>query len=204
MFILGKLVFQSYIPRELEKGMLFLRKVSMMKLRTLIEYNEVFELKEIPRDKESFILINGWPVAPFVFSITANPDALADPLATPDQLGWWDDGPESDELRDADIKDYNYILENEDGIVEIEIDAFMSEDDEEIVTPILYMDKVTIRIPSDEEEYDEEDENDYDTDTDNYEDWDDMDDEPEDDDTMNGHDREGGISFNNDSTWQGR
>ena len=174
MFILGKLVFQSYIPSEFEIGMLFLRKVSMMKLRTLIEYNEVFELKEIPRDIESFTLINGWPVAPFIFSITANPDAFAEPLATPDQLGWWDEGEESDELRDADIKDYNYILENEDGYIEIEVDEYITEDGEEIVTPILYMDKVTVRIPTDEEYYDEED-------YDDEEDWDDMDDEPEED-----------------------
>ena len=97
------------------------------------------------------------------------------------------------------IKDYNYILE-EDGYIEIEVDAFMNEDGEEIVTPILYMDKVTVRIPTDEEEYDEE----YEEYDDEEDDWDDMDDEPEDDDTMNGHNREGGISFNNDSTWQGR
>jgi hypothetical protein len=170
MFILGKLVFQSYIPSEFEIGMLFLRKISMYKVKTLIEYNEVFELKEIPRDKESFILINGWPVAPFIFSITANPDAFADPLATPDQIGWWDDGPESDELRDIDIKDYNYILEEQDGYIEIEVDAFMNEDGEECIEPILYNDKVTIRIPTDEEEYEE----DYDDEEDN---WDDMDDE---------------------------
>ena len=170
MFILGKLVFQSYIPSEFEIGMLFLRKISMVKVRTLIEYNEVFELKEVPRDIESFVLINGWPVAPFIFSITANPDAFAEPLATPDQIGWFDDGPESDELRDIDIKDYNYILEEEDGYIEIEVDAFMNEDGEEIVTPIIYADKVTIRIPTDEEEYEEDEEDDY-------EDWDDMDDE---------------------------
>lgn len=179
MFILGKLVFQSYIPNEFEKGMLFLRRISMVKVRTLIEYNEVFELKEIPRDMESFVLINGWPVAPFIFSITANPDSFADPLATPDQLGWFDEGEHSDELRDVDIKDYNYILEEQDGYIEIEVDAFIDEDDEEIVTPTLYMDKVTIRIPTDEEYYDEED--DEDEDYDDEEDWDDMDDEPEED-----------------------
>ena len=150
MFILGKLVFQSYVPSEFEIGMLFLRKISMVKVKTLIEYYEVFELKEIPRDKESFILINGWPVLPFIFSITANPDAFAEPLARPHQIGWWDEGEHSDELRDVEIKDYNYILEEQDGYIEIEVDAFMNEDGEEIVTPILYMDKVTIRTPTDE------------------------------------------------------
>lgn len=186
MFILGKLVFQSYIPAKFEKGMLFLRKVSMVKLGTLIEYNEVFELKEIPRDIESFTLINGWPVLPFIYSLTANPDAFADILAKPDQIGWWDEGSHSDELRDIDIKDYNYILE-EDGYIEIEVDVIKSVnsiddsdmEEEEIVTPVLYMDKVTVRMPTDEEYYEEDDE-DYDYD-DEEDDWDDMDDEPEED-----------------------
>jgi hypothetical protein len=177
MFILAKLVFKSYIPTKFEKGMLFQRKVSMIKVKTLIEYYEVFELKEIPRDTESFILVNGWPVEPFIFTVTANPDAFADPLATPDQLGWFDEGEHSDELRDIEIKDYNYILENEDGYIEIEVDALMNEDGEEIVTPILYMNKATVRIPTDEV-YDYDDDYDEDTAPDDYEeDWDDMDDE---------------------------
>ena len=47
------------------------------------------------------------------------------------------------------------------------MDEFINEDGEEIVVPTLYMDKVTIRIVTDEPEYEEEDD---------YEDWDDMDD----------------------------
>lgn len=169
MFILGKLVFKSYIPSEFEIGMLFLRKVRMMKLRTLIEYDEVFELKQIPGNREAFLLINGWPVAPHIYTVTANPDAWADSLATPNQLGWWDDGPESDELRDVSIKEYNYILEEYDGYIDIEVESSTNEDGEEIVIPTLYMDKVTIRIPTDEDDFNEYDEDDY-------EDWDDMDD----------------------------
>lgn len=178
MFIEAKLVFQSYIPSKFEKGMLFLRKVSMMKLRTLIEYNEVFELKEVPRDIESFVLVNGWPVAPFIYSVTANPDAFADILATPNQIGWWDDEPwdtdsEDGELRDIEIKDYNYILENYDGAIDIQIhdEAFYHDD---IALPVEYMDKVTLSVPS---EKSIDDENDYPTEhPDDYEDWDDEDD----------------------------
>ena len=174
MFILGKLVFQSYIPSEFEIGMLFLRKVSMFKVKTLIEYNEVFELKEIPRDKESFILINGWPVAPFIFSVTANPDSFADILATPDQIGWWDDEPwdtesEDGEIRDIDIKDYNYILENYDGAIDIQIDDNMFYD-EDVAQPILYMDKITLSLPSDKSiEEDDEDDEDWDYDSEDFE-----------------------------------
>ena len=73
MFIEAKLVFQSYLPEKITKGMLFLRKFSMLKLRTIIEYNQVFELKEIPRDIESFILINGYPVKPNIL-LEGNPN----------------------------------------------------------------------------------------------------------------------------------
>jgi hypothetical protein len=170
MFIEAKLVFQSYVPTEFEIGMLFLRKVRMIKLKTLIEYDEVFELKQIPGNREAFLLLNGWPVAPFIYSLTANPDAFADILANPGQIGWWDDGPESDELRDISIKEYNYILENYDGHINIEIkdDVFEAG----IAEPILYNDKVTLREPMEEyiDDYDE------DTPPDDYEDWDDMDD----------------------------
>ena len=174
MFILGKLVFKSYIPSEFEIGMLFLRKVRMIKLRTLIEYDEVFELKEIPGNREAFLLINGWPVAPFVYTITANPDAWADPLATPEQIGWWDAEPwdtesEDGELRDIEVKDFNYILENYDGNIDIQVDDSMFEQD--IAEPIIYMDKVTLSVPMEKTTSDEE--------YDDYEDWDDMDDEPE-------------------------
>lgn len=177
MFIEARLVFQSYVPNEFEIGMLFMRKVSMMKLRTLIEYNEVFELKEIPRDRESFVLINGWPVLPFIYSVTANPDSFADILATPDMIGWWDDEPwdedsEDGELRDVDITDFNYILENYDGAIDIQIADHMFEQD--IAEPILYMNKVTLSLPMDKDIYPTEH-------PDDYEDWDDMDDEPEED-----------------------
>lgn len=174
MFIEARLVFQSYIPNEFEIGMLFTRKIQMLKLKTMIEYYEVFELKELPRDRESFLLINGWPVAPFIYSITANPDSFADILATPNQIGWWDDEPWDNEnedamIRDIDIKDFNYILENYDGNIDIEVDddVFHNED---VAQPVIYMDKVTLCIPMEKAYTDEYDD---------YEDWDDMDDEPE-------------------------
>jgi hypothetical protein len=171
MFIEAKLVFQSYIPTEFKPGMLFLRKIQMLKLKTMIEYYEVFELKEKPRDTESFLMINGWPVLPFIYSLTANPDSFADILATPDQIGWWDDGPDTEDLRDISIKEYNYILENYDGHIDIEIDDNMFEDG--IAEAVLYNNKITVREPMEEyiDDYDE------DTAPDDYEDWDDIDDD---------------------------
>lgn len=175
MFIEAKLVFQSYIPKKLEKGMLFQRKVSMLKLKTLIEYYQVFELKEVPRDTDSYVAINGWPVEPHIYSLTSNPDAYANILATPEIIGWWDDEPgaeyeEGEEglLRDIEVSDYNYILENYDGSIDIEVQISTDEDGEEIAIPVIYMEKVTLSMPmeksSDEEESEGDGEDDCDED----------------------------------------
>lgn len=181
MFIEAKLVFQSYIPRKLEKGMLFLRKTSMRKLKTNIEYYQVFELQDIPKDIDSYVAINGWPVEPHIYSITSNPDAAANILAKPEIIGWWDDEPgaeyeegEEGTLRDIEVKDYNFILENYEGSIDIEVNISINENGEEIATPIIYMDKVTLSIPM------EKSSDDWDvTSNDGLEDeepWDDMDD----------------------------
>ena len=170
MYILAKLVFESFLPElGLEKGMLFKQHITDVIYGRTYEYDRIFELqKDISSDDAfEYMLVNGTPVRPKIVSITANPDESAAVLATHEQIGWWDDGPESDELRDIEIKDINMLLREEDGILEIEVDAHMSEDDEELITPILFMDKVTVRAATDEY-YEEDDE-----DTHN---WDDMDD----------------------------
>jgi hypothetical protein len=178
MFIEAKLVFQSYIPNEFEIGMLFKRTISMRKLKTTFKYDEIFALKDIPQDREAFILTNGFPVKPTIVSITANPDKNADVLATSDLIGWWDDGPDTDNLRDIEIKDFNYILENYDGNVDIEVKDDMF--DQGIAEPVIYTGKVILTIPTVKGgEYDEEDD-DWDVTSgdglDDEEDWDDMDD----------------------------
>jgi hypothetical protein len=169
MYIIAKLVFQSYVPDELVPGMMFQQRIIDVLFGKRYEYDRIFILNHKPDDIESYINVNGYPVKPYIYSITSNPDADANILATPDQIGWWDAQPWNDEsdLRDIENKDFNYILQEEDGYIEIEIDAFVNEDEEEIVIPVLYIDKVTIRAVTDEieEEYLEDEEE-----------WDDMDD----------------------------
>ena len=183
MFIEAKLVFQSYIPLRLEKGMLFQRKVSMRKLKTNIEYYEVFKLKDIPRDIDSYVAINGWPVEPYIYSITSNPDDHAVILATPDVIGWWDDNPDVEyvegedngEIRDIEVKDYNYVLEHYDRNIDIQV--YDKEFKEGIVKPVIYMEKVTLNVPMIKDNTDEDD---WDVTSDDgleaEEPWDDMDD----------------------------
>ena len=161
--------------------MLFLRKVSKRKLKTLIEYYQVFELKEVPRDIDSYVAINGWPVEPYIYSITANPDDHAVILATPEIIGWWDDEPgaeyeEGEEglLRDIEVKDFNYALENYDGNIDIQV--YDKEFKEGIVRPIIYMEKITLNVPMIKDNTDDDDDTVEEEYLEDEGDWDDMDD----------------------------
>lgn len=178
MFILAKLVFEHYIPEQLTKGMWFKQRIKDVIYGRIYEYDRIYEIGHIPQDMDSYVQANGYPVKPRIMSITANPDQPAETLATADQIGWWDEGPHVEELRDIELKDFNIILSDYDSEIDIDVDPSSItsedgvEDEEEIVIPIIYEGKCTLRIPM---------EDDDDEDYDDYEDWDDMDDEPEED-----------------------
>jgi hypothetical protein len=161
MFIKARLAFVSYIPEKLTKGMWFRRPVSMIKLRTQLEYDELFELIDVPRDMDSYIQMNGYPVLPTVVSIPANKDHLSEVIAHHDVIGWWDDCEEESELlRDISIKDINPLLEFEDGEIGIDVEDELFEE-EGIAKPIIYEGKVTLidpyNIPIYEDDEPEED-----------------------------------------------
>jgi len=108
---------------------------------------------------EEFVTKHGAPVEPYLIY-----DEQV--LAEPHEIGWWDDGPESDELRDLELKDVNYILEEWDGYVDVQIDDWDLEE-EELINPIIYAGKVTLTIPGmyDEEDDDDTEEEEWDDDT---------------------------------------
>ena len=142
-----ELVLKSYMPKQLEPGMWFITKLNP---GTRKEYSEIWALDKFPRESlEEFIAKNGAPVEPYLIY-----DEQV--LAEPHEIGWWDDGPDFDELRDIDLKDVNGIINEFDGFVDLEIDEwdFAHEDE---VNPIIYADKITITIPG---MYDEEEEED--------------------------------------------
>ena len=131
-----ELVLKSYMPKQLEKGMLFV-EVSEQGIK-------LFELDKIPRDEEAFIIDNG---APMELCIIDGDDIVVEPH----ELGWMDDGDDVDELRPISIDDSNYILSEYDGWIELEIiEEFF--DEEEQVIPNMYDQKVVIRLLTDEEE----------------------------------------------------
>lgn len=145
MFIEARLEFRNYDPPELEPGMLFMG-ITYDKLPV------VYELKHYTSDKELYVSLNGYPVEPYIVSIS-NPNLNDEViLATPDEIGWWDEGDDSDELSDISVHQFNIILQEYGGILLIEMEEI---DDEDLETS-LFMDKITIRYAN-TDNYDEDD-----------------------------------------------
>jgi len=144
MYYPAELIVKNYKPLRLEKGMMF---VKMHRAGTENEYLEIYQLphsfRSIHHDQE-FIEENGYPVELYVLDMDESI------LATPEQIGWWDAGEDLDELRDITIKDINYIIQECDGMLEIEID-----DDEYeygLVDSIIVEDKVILRGLTDDDD----------------------------------------------------
>jgi hypothetical protein len=161
MFIDCKLVLKSYVPEKLEKGMWFVRVKTEVVYGNKQEYLHVSQLDIVPRDIDTYLTYNGYPVKPYLVYPMINPDDTEVVAAYPEEIGWWDEGDHVDELRDITVKDINNILEWDNSMVQIEV--LDDEEDEEDGTPIpvLYNDKVTLRdvhtIDSDEWIDDDED-----------------------------------------------
>jgi hypothetical protein len=166
MFTLAKLVLKSYMPKRLEKGMWFKREHSDVLLGDVYNYFTIYELKEIPNDMYHYMSINGAPVEPYIVMPTQNRDDKEEILATPDQIGWWDQGDTSDDLEDITldiINSYIYGEDGEDGYIALEV--FDSEDEDGIHRNVVFFhNKVTIRHISFVDEGDEDWEDDIDED----------------------------------------
>jgi len=131
-----ELVLKSYMPKSLEKGMLFVEASE--------EGIKLFELKSIPRDEEAFIIENGAPMELYIIDGD-------DVVVEPHEIGWMDEGDDVDELRPISLEDINYILNEYDGWIELEIiEEYF--DEEEMVIPNMYDQKVVIRLLTEDEE----------------------------------------------------
>lgn len=144
MFIDCKLVLKSYIPEKLEKGMWFVRVKTEVIYGEKQEYLQVSELTIVPRDMETYLTYNGYPVKPYLVYPMINPDDTEVVAAYPEQIGWWDEGEHVDELRDITVKDINNILEWDNSMVQIEV-LDDEEDEDGTPIPLLYDNKVTLR-----------------------------------------------------------
>jgi hypothetical protein len=137
MWYPAEISLSSYLPDELEEGMLFINRISVGVIEPFIE---LFELEEIPEDPDAFMARHGCPVELIVLVNDK------DVIATHEEIGWWDEGEDTDELRDITLDDINYLLREFDGYVDIEID-----DEEDSVYPIIMEGKVVLSLQPDEE-----------------------------------------------------
>jgi hypothetical protein len=138
MWFPAEIVLHSYLPLELEVGMLFTNRISV---GVIEPYIELFELEEIPEDTDAFMAKHGAPVELVIIDDEGNI------IATHNEIGWWDDGDDTDELRDVTLDDINYLLRELDGYVDIEWDEI----DDDFV---FYQDRVVLSIVP-EEDWDE-------------------------------------------------
>ena len=134
------LIFQSYELnswQEIEPGMMFtyLEKDSdYVKIRTIGDGER--------HNKEEFIRENGHPVKPYICAMDGTV------LAQPEEIGWWDCGDECDSYTQIGEADFNTILQECEGLIDIET----TYDDDE-GHQILYVDgKIIISIFQEYEE----------------------------------------------------
>ena len=156
MYIEAELVFKSYKPLKLELGMLFINKVLLP-----VEATELFELEEYPIDEEAFLTKHGFPVEMYII-LQINSYTPPIVLASPTEIGWWDDD-DSEDFREITIEDINTVISEFDGWLEIYIDNDEDEDslpdlwtvtriDEQIGKPLLIENKVILKYITEEEE----------------------------------------------------
>ena len=139
MFIPAEIVLVSYLPDELEVGMLFTNRISV---GVIEPYVELFELEEIPEDPDAFMSKHGVPVE---LRVVDEDDNI---LANHDEIGWWDDGGDSEFLREVTLDDVNYILRELEGYVDIH--ASYNETDG-VYESVLIDDMVVLSLVSEEE-----------------------------------------------------
>jgi hypothetical protein len=142
MWYTGEIVLKSYLPIELQEGMLFVNRISV---GVIEPYVELWILEEIPEDADIFMAKHGAPVELFII------DDDEELLATEEELGWWDEGQHTDELREISLDDINYLLRECDGYIDIEIS-----DETEHPDVLLFEDKVILRVPESDDDWDEE------------------------------------------------
>lgn len=130
MWIACEIVLKSYLPSELEEGMLFVNRIS---IGVAEPYIELFELKELPQDTDEFLTRAGAPVELYIIDEDENI------IAEPDEIGCWLWDEENDEFYEFTLDDVNFILREHKGMIDVYYD-----DEEEL--PVFYDDKIILGI----------------------------------------------------------
>jgi hypothetical protein len=143
MYYPVEMVVANYKPLRLEAGMLFLTKIHQGTIKELIE---IWALSKLPPDREEFLVKNGYPITIYIVR-----DSNGETLAEGAEIGWWDAGDDVDELRDISLKEINTILNDYEGILEMDF----IETEDRIFIPRFVQEKVILRLLHTEEENEE-------------------------------------------------
>jgi len=131
MWLEVNLKVNFYQPEDLEAGMWFMNSLYPGTDR---EFVELWVLEEdiIEEEYDNFIAKNGFPVEPMVTLEMGNPDEADLIVAYSPEIGWIHQ--DDDSIREFDIDDANWIIQNNDGKISILIDEQAYDQDETIYT----------------------------------------------------------------------
>ena len=120
-----------YQPEDLLAGMWFMNSLYPGTDR---EFVELWVLEEdiIEEEYDNFIAKNGFPVEPMVTLEMGNPDEADLIVAYSPEIGWIHQ--DDDSIREFDIDDANWIIQNNGGKISILIDEQAYDQDETIFT----------------------------------------------------------------------
>jgi len=111
-----KLIYNSYVPEQLEPGMLFAVSVTINEH----SYLHVHELEKLPRNIEKYIQENGYPIKPYlVRAVDSNPDMPPQLVAFPDQIAYYE---QDGQLFDFTVDDMNQISMEDEGYIALFFD----------------------------------------------------------------------------------
>ena len=153
MWLEVNLKVNFYQPEDLLAGMWFMNSLYPGTDR---EFVELWLLEEdiIEEEYDNFIAKNGFPVEPMVTLEMGNPDEPDLIVAYSPEIGWVHQ--DDDSIREFDIDDANWIIQNNDGKISILIDEQAYDQDETIFT-ITEDQEVILRYEFDYEDDDDDD-----------------------------------------------
>ncbi len=145
-----------YQPEDLLAGMWFMNSLYPGTDR---EFVELWLLEEdiIEEEYDNFVAKNGFPVEPMVTLEMGNPDEADLIVAYSPEIGWIHQ--DDDSIREFDIDDANWIIQNNGGVVHVLIDEQAYDQDGTIYT-ITEDQEVIMKYQFDDDIY--EDDHDWD------------------------------------------